>query len=299
MSRIAPVLASARQRLLAVRRTGARPPRICGRPPISPCAGQKELSIPPVVPIQERAALRSVGAHSSGAPACEVRGTSQSPGHLGPRRILGHPPVRPPPCAGPGAVCALPRTGTSPHAAGHRPTTRSEVQVPGQGGRLASTVHAAGSPPRFWRGRHRTRYPEAERVRGKHGTAPRTGPSGGDRHRCGGEGSLERRSGSQEGREPHGRRIMERVETAPLSGSYRIGGDPDIKYKGGPEDNPFVVLQAAFELSSAPCPTPSSLPASPLILSTSSPPSCRASRRNIISSIHVTGSLRKSRSPGG
>jgi len=147
-------------------------------------------------------------------------------------------------------------------------------------------------------------------VRGKHGTAPRTGPSGGDRHRCGGEGSLERRSGSQEGREPHGSRIMERVETAPLSGSYRIGGDPDIKCKGGPEDreiegaahfllNPFVVLQTAFELSSAPCPAPSSLPASPLILSTSSPPSCRASRRNIISSIRVTGSLRKSRSPGG
>ena len=131
MSRIAPVLASARQRLLAVRRTGARPPRICGRPPISPCAGQKELSIPPVVPIQERAALRSVGAHSSGAPACEVRGTSRSPGHLGPRRILGHPPARPPPARGraPSARSLARERRRTPQGTDRRPAAKSRFRV--------------------------------------------------------------------------------------------------------------------------------------------------------------------------
>ena len=170
MSRIAPVLASARQRLLAVRRTGARPPRICGRPPISPCAGQKELSIPPVVPIQERAALRSVGAHSSGAPACEVRGTSWSPGHLGPRRILGHPPVRPP-LRGAGRRLRAPSHGNV--AARRRAPTDDPQRSPGSGSGRTTGIYGArrgippeilaGTPPdpvpgggaRAWKARHR------------------------------------------------------------------------------------------------------------------------------------------------
>ena len=97
------------------------------------------------------------------------------------------------------------------------------MQVAGSLGGLRT-----GTPP--------GRYPEAERVHGKNGTAPRMAPADGDRHRHGGGGWREHRSGSQERWEPHESRMRERVEMAPQPDSYRIGGDPEIGCKGGLED---------------------------------------------------------------
>jgi len=76
-------------------------------------------------------------------------------------------------------------------------------------------MQAAGSPGGVWARTPPDRYPEAERIHGKNGTATRTGPAGGDRHCRGGSGWRKRRSGSQERQEPHRSRIRERVETMP------------------------------------------------------------------------------------